>query len=254
MKQQNKKIQKNGAARRKKSTAKILVPAFMALILTISAFALKCRNDINDPNSKYFSYFKGVDCSYSQSEGGNENEWELLLVNKNHPISKDYKINLVTLNGGEQIDEKIFYPLKEMFENAEKQQVHLCINSAYRSFEQQEQVMQDYINDYVNQGMDKESAEQKAAEYVAEAGTSEHQTGFCLDLSADGDWDIKQQAYDWLYNNAYKFGFILRYPQNKENITGISYEPWHYRYVGSYAADIFDSGLCLEEYLNQLQQ
>lgn len=247
MKQQNKKIQKS--SKKKKSTKKILIPAFLALILTFSGLALKCFNDMNIGNPKYFNYFKGVECDYSQVENQNDKQWELLLVNKSHPLSKDYKPNLITLNGGEQIDERIFYPLKEMFEDAKKNQIYLCINSAYRSFKQQQQTMQDYIDDYISQGMDKQSAEQKALEYVAVAGTSEHQTGLCLDISADGDWDIKQQAYNWLYSNSYKYGFILRYPQNKSAITGIEYEPWHYRYVGSYSNDIFESGLCLEEYL-----
>ncbi len=247
MKQQNKKIQKS--SKKKKSTKKILIPAFLALILTFSGLALKCFNDMNSKNPKYFNYFKGVECGYNQAETQDDKQWELLLVNKSHPLSKDYKPNLITLNGGEQIDERIFYPLKEMFEDAKKNQIYLCINSAYRSFKQQQQTMQDYIDDYISQGMDKQSAEQKALEYVAVAGTSEHQTGLCLDISADGDWDIKQQAYDWLYSNSYKYGFILRYPQNKSAITGIEYEPWHYRYVGSYSNDIFESGLCLEEYL-----
>jgi D-alanyl-D-alanine carboxypeptidase len=94
---------------------------------------------------------------------------------------------------------------------------------------------------------------------VALPGTSEHQTGLALDIVSSNNQTLEKEQEDtpeqqWLINNSYKYGFILRYPSEKSNITGISYEPWHYRYVGRETAKIIhDSGICLEEYLDSLK-
>ena len=99
--------------------------------------------------------------------------------------------------------------------------------------------------------------EAEAARWVAQPGTSEHQTGLALDIVAAGYQILDEEQEDtaeqkWLMENSWKYGFILRYPSEKSDITGIGYEPWHYRYVGkAAAADIYRTGVCLEEYLSQ---
>ena len=122
----------------------------------------------------------------------------------------------------------------------------------------------EYIqNNYISKGITKLSysdAQKVVLSDLAYPGTSEHQTGLCVDFvtSATGD-DVVEAfeytaAFAWLQNNAYKFGFILRYPKDKVDTTGYTYEPWHYRFVGREAAtDMCLSGLCLEEYLTALQ-
>ena len=92
-------------------------------------------------------------------------------------------------------------------------------------------------------------AERTAKEWVALPGTSEHQLGIAVDINADKSMCSNEEVYAWLAENAYKYGFILRYPPEKQEITGTSYEPWHYRYVGvEVAREIYEQGICLEEY------
>ena len=91
-----------------------------------------------------------------------------------------------------------------------------------------------------------------AEEWVAVPGTSEHELGLAVDINADKDNSSNDEVYEWLYKNAYRYGFILRYPIGKTSVTGIDYEPWHYRYVGTdYSEEIAESGLCLEEWLER---
>jgi D-alanyl-D-alanine carboxypeptidase len=107
----------------------------------------------------------------------------------------------------------------------------------------------------MDDGMTREQAEEEALRYSARPGTSEHQTGLCLDFMTTQMSDLDESfedtsAFRWLSSNAHKYGFILRYPSNKVDTTGYKYEPWHYRFVGrSAATEIYESGLCLEEYL-----
>lgn len=129
------------------------------------------------------------------------------------------------------------------------------VTSAYRSYSYQLSLFQKYVDSHMAEGMTEEQAIAAALEYSAQAGTSEHQTGLCLDFMTDDMNDLDESfentaAFEWLSENAYKYGFILRYPKDKVDITGYKYEPWHYRFVGrTTATEIYNSGLCLEEYL-----
>ena len=129
------------------------------------------------------------------------------------------------------------------------------ITSAYRSYSYQVGLFDKYVQDHISEGMSPEEAEQAALEYSAKPGTSEHQTGLCIDFMTDDMRELDEsfentEAFRWLSENAYKYGFILRYPEDKVDTTGYKYEPWHYRFVGrTTAAEIYNSGLCLEEYL-----
>ena len=106
---------------------------------------------------------------------------------------------------------------------------------------------------YINQGYSQVKAERTAKEWVALPGTSEHQLGIAVDINADKSKCSNEDVYGWLAENAYKYGFVLRYPPGKQKITGTSYEPWHYRYVGEEAAkEIYERGICLEEYFKQM--
>ena len=112
-------------------------------------------------------------------------------------------------------------------------------------------MMDEKIQEFINDGYSKRKAKNLAKNWVAAPGTSEHELGLALDINSDGSLSSDSEVYGWLAENAYKYGFILRYPPGKENITGIDYEPWHYRYVGQEAAsEIFERQICLEEYLS----
>ncbi len=122
--------------------------------------------------------------------------------------------------------------------------------SGYRTPEKQQSLMDEKIGELVNEGYSQTDAEQEALKWVNRVGYSEHQSGLAVDINADGIHSAGYEVYDWLAQNAWRYGFILRCPEDKTAVTGTGYEPWHYRYVGvENAQAITESGLCLEEYL-----
>ena len=139
-----------------------------------------------------------------------------------------------------------------MFDNARNDNVYPIVASGYRTTEKQQSLMDEKISDYENEGYSADKAKEKAEAWVAIPGTSEHQLGLSVDINADGVHSTGNEVYEWLDKNAYKYGFIHRYPSDKTEITGVINEPWHYRYVGIEAAqEIKEQGVCLEEYLKQ---
>ena len=139
-----------------------------------------------------------------------------------------------------------------MFDAARAEGLSLFVREGYRTAEEQQQIMTDKIEKYENQGYKKSEAEKLAEEYVAVCGTSEHQLGLSVDINADTAKCSSDKVYEWLEENAYKYGFVKRYPADKTDITGINNEPWHYRYVGEEAAKTMkEENLCLEEYLEK---
>lgn len=177
-------------------------------------------------------------------------DWRLILVNENHSIPEDYSPELTQLSNGVFIDSRIYSDLQQMFDDARNEDIYPIVGEGYRTHEQQKQMMQDKIDSFMAEGYSRKEAGKLAENWVAEAGKSEHELGIALDINADTYLCSDAEVYDWLYENAYKYGFILRYPQNKENITGIDYEPWHYRYVGiDNALEIYNQQITLEEYL-----
>ena len=137
-----------------------------------------------------------------------------------------------------------------MFDDVRAAGLALFVREGYRTTKEQQQIMDDRIKEYENQGCSKKEAKKKAEEYVAIPGTSEHQLGLSVDINADTSKCSSDAVYQWLDENAYKYGFVKRYPEDKTDITSINNEPWHYRYVGKDAARTMkQENLCLEEYL-----
>lgn len=178
-------------------------------------------------------------------------DWQLILVNAEHPIPKDYEVELTQLANGIFLDSRIYPDLQKMFDDARSEGVHPIVGEGYRTYQAQQQIMKEKIDSFVLEGYSKSDAKKLAREWVAEPGTSEHELGIALDINADEGSDA-WEVYTWLADNAHQYGFILRYPQGKEEITGIDYEPWHYRYVGYEAAqEMYDQHITLEEYLGE---
>ena len=172
----------------------------------------------------------------------------LTLVNRTHAVPEGWTVSRVELRGGQSVDERIYPNLQAMFDTMRAQGLSPFVREGYRTHEYQVMVMQNRINTYLSQGYSESEAKRLAEQYVAVPGTSEHELGLAVDInSSDGNgWPV----YNWLAQHAHEYGFILRYPDGKNSITGINYEPWHYRYVGKdNAAAIHASGLTLEEYL-----
>ena len=176
-------------------------------------------------------------------------EWNLIIVNRWNELPEDYSVELTELSNGQKVDSRIYPYLQEMFDAARAEGVYPVVREGYRTEEEQKEILDDKIQTYINQGYSQSRAERTAKEWVALPGTSEHQLGIAVDINADKSKCSNEDVYAWLAENAYKYGFILRYPLGKQEITGTSYEPWHYRYVGEEAAlEIYEQGKCLEEY------
>ena len=176
-------------------------------------------------------------------------EWNLIVVNKWNPIPDNYSVELTVQSNGQKVDCRVYPYLQEMFDAARAEGIYLEVREGYRTEEEQQKIMDDTIQSYINEGYSKWRAERIAKERVALPGTSEHQLGMAVDINSDKAKSNSDEVYTWLAKNAYKYGFILRYPTGKEKITGIGHEYWHYRYVGvDIAQEIFEREICLEEY------
>lgn len=179
-----------------------------------------------------------------------DNTWNLILVNGDHTIPDDYTPELTTLSNGRQIDSRIYPNLQKMFDDMRAEGIDPVVGEGYRTAQQQADMMTEQIDIYLAEGYSQLEAESLAASMVAQPGHSEHQLGLAVDINANKSVSTNDQVYTWLAENAWAYGFILRYPADKTDITGIAYEPWHYRYVGiKEAKEIYEKRICLEEYV-----
>lgn len=181
-------------------------------------------------------------------------DWQLVLVNKQHPIPEDYSFELGDLTGGMKCDKRVISDLYSMIEAAYKDGVNLVIRSPYRDSARQNMLFDRKVNKYTSQGMSYMDAYKLAAQAVTVPGCSEHEIGLAFDITSDTYSNLNAAFGDtaagkWLAEHSYEYGFIIRYPLGKEEITGIEYESWHFRYVGKSAAKIIvDEDLTLEEF------
>ena len=185
-------------------------------------------------------------------------DWSLILINKDHPIPSNYEFELSTIKGNVKSDVRVVPYVMEMIKAAKQQGVTLYICSPFRSDEKQEVLFKKKQRYYIRQGYSEHEAYNLASQTIAIPGTSEHQVGLAFDFISDEYKYLDAGFADssagrWLKKHGAEYGFILRYPEGKEDITGIEFEPWHYRFVGKAAAkEIMDSGLTLEEYLKKI--
>ena len=179
--------------------------------------------------------------------------WNLMLVNKNNPVPDDWEVNLVTLSNGRQVDERIMQDLQNMFNACRSAGLKPKVNTAYRTYEDQKQMLVSKYRQFKNQGLSHEAAQVEALKLANYPGYSEHQLGLAIDItSSDPDTCSNESVWKWMFKHCAEYGFIWRYPSVKTEITGINNEYWHYRYVGVEAATyIMQNELCLEEYLQQ---
>ena len=182
-------------------------------------------------------------------------DWQLLLVNPWNEMPEDYEVNLRALADGNKVDEKAFDDLAAMLEACRDAGLRPKICSSYRTMSKQTYLYNNKIARLQKAGYSKKAALAEAGRWVARPGTSEHQLGLAVDIVSSSYQSLtkkqeKTAEQKWLMEHCWEYGFILRYPNDKSEITGIGYEPWHYRYVGKdVALDIRDSGLCMEEYI-----
>lgn len=184
-------------------------------------------------------------------------EWNLVLVNPWNEILEDYEVNLTQLSNNQAIDTRCYSRLQQMMDDCRAEGLNPLICASYRTLEKQKELFEDKKRRVIAEGCPEDKADEEAAKTVAMPGTSEHQLGLAVDIVDMGyqHLDTAQEntpVQRWLMKNSWKYGFVLRYPTEKSEITGIIYEPWHYRYVGQTAAEeMYRKNLCLEEYLAQ---
>lgn len=187
-------------------------------------------------------------------------DWALTLVNGSHPLPDGFTVETVNV-GGKPFDKRAAPALQALLDDARKAGYPMLMVSGYRTVDYQRGLVERSIQGRINRGMSREAAVAETALYVAAPGCSEHNLGLAADI-VSSNWYSQNSGlesyfdqtphYQWLSENAWKYGFILRYPKDKVSVTKIGYEPWHYRYVGAEAAEaIKNSGLTLEEYLDQ---
>lgn len=172
------------------------------------------------------------------------NSWEYVLVNADHSIG-EYAPELGEIEG-QKLDQRILEPMQKFVGDARAEGLSVFLSSGYRGYEEQQYLFNRKVEQY---------GEEQAATIVSRPGTSEHQTGLACDIT-DEYYELKNESlentalYQWMSRHCQEYGFIVRYPKDKEEITGIIYEPWHFRYVGVEAATyMVEHNLCLEEFV-----
>ncbi len=187
-----------------------------------------------------------------------DRDWNLLLVNPWNPIPADFSVELQSVGGGHSVDARCADALTEMLSACRAAGYSASICSSYRTQAYQQSLFDQRVAARMAQGMTRAEAEAVTARSTAVPGTSEHQIGLAVDLVDSGYWRLdstqaNRPTQQWLMAHSWEYGFILRYPSDKTDLTGIIYEPWHYRYVGKDAArTIYEQEICLEEYLEEL--
>jgi D-alanyl-D-alanine carboxypeptidase len=187
----------------------------------------------------------------------NNNDWNLILVNKLHPLPGNYAFEIKKLPCGAPVDERIYDSLTKMLADGEAAGLKFEVRTAYRTLEEQSALFENHVKLYMERdNLSREEAVEVVKKIIADPGRSEHNAGLAVDIVSTGHPDLLDNSFEdtpegkWLHANCHRYGFILRYPKGKEGITHISYESWHFRYVGEKAAtEIMSRGICLEEYL-----
>lgn len=183
----------------------------------------------------------------------------LVLVNKDNKMPEDFHLPLVRLKNGKFVAKKMYASLRAMWFDCERKNpgYSIVVSSAYRSHAKQSKLLQEEIQKNERLGMSSKAAKKDALRTVAPPGFSEHQTGLCVDITAK-NFQLLNRAQEntpenkWLQKHCKDYGFVLRYPKGRETVTGYSYEPWHFRYVGKKAAkEIARRGITLEEYVRE---
>ena len=182
-------------------------------------------------------------------------EWNLRLANSENILPEDFEVEVVEFADDRQFDARAIKYLKQMINAMGQDGIsNVWVQSAYRSVERQKELYDNSVQKYLKQGKTQEEAEKLTDEYINKPGASDHNLGLAVDFNyVDNKFD-DLEAFKWLKENAEDYGFILRYPKDKEDITKISYESWHWRYVGEeHAKKMNELNMCLEEYIEYLQ-
>ena len=247
----------------------MIIGAAAGILLTFLAANSKMHDKNDEMKTQKAKYEKQVKTLKQQLEEEKKaektqnlqsKEWNLLLVNSSYPLAADFAPELTGIDDeGNQVDARIVESVNKMLQDAEKAGMKLKVISGYRSYDDQKNVFNDTMQTWLSQGYSYLDSYDVTRKSVAVPGTSEHATGLALDITSEENQTLDEsqaqtKEQQWLLKNCQNYGFILRYPKDKTDVTQYIYEPWHYRYVGEEAAkEIMKKGITLEEYLAQIQ-
>lgn len=178
--------------------------------------------------------------------------WALALINRAYPLDKKYAPTLSPVVEGSSVtaDSRVSEAYQLMYADALKEGYVLTPYSAYCSYQGQQTIYNNKIQSFIFQGMTEEEAKQNAEKRIEPAGCSENGAGLSVDITSASAGFSSTDEYKWLTQNAFKYGFVLRYPEDKTDVTGMIFQPWHWRYVGiDVATEMKNNNQCLEEYL-----
>lgn len=228
---------------------------------TVTLALHSLQNHPDSVSSRQEERFADVIPAYSDQKENDISDTaeEIILVNKDHPLEDTYQPDLVKLRDyGVEVDREIYDSLLSMLQDGEKEGLKFWVASGYRSMERQRELLDEDIEALMKKGSSPSEAYEEVVRETMPVGCSEHATGLAVDIVAK-DYQIldekqaRTEEIEWLQDHCSRYGFILRYPEDKEDITKVSYESWHFRYVGVTAAkEIMEKGITLEEYLDRI--
>lgn len=182
-------------------------------------------------------------------------DWNLRLANSENVLPEDFKVELANIDSTRQFDARAIQYLNKMMNDMKKDKIaNVWVQSAYRSVARQKELYNNSVNKYLKQGKTREEAERLTDQFIAKPGSSDHNLGLAVDFNSVDNKFEDLAAFKWLEKNAENYGFVLRFPKDKTEITKIEYESWHWRYVGEeHAKKMNELHMCLEEYIEYLQ-
>lgn len=256
----------------------LIIVLLILLIINIVLFVLRgikfIKSKINDETTETFSSLDenenigkiNEDIENEKNNGKDAEinniitDWKLMLINKDNIIPNDYQVEVKEIEGIHKADYRIVEEVKRMLYDARKQGLDPIICSSYRTKEFQENLFSNKVKYYLKLGYTQQKAEEEASYWVTIPRTSEHEAGLAVDIVSRKYQILDKKQEDtkvqkWLIEHCSDYGFVLRYPTEKKDITKINYEPWHYRYVGIEHAKIMkENDFCLEEYIEFLKE
>lgn len=183
-------------------------------------------------------------------------DWRVTLANYENILPENFTVKVSNIDSTRQFDSRAIGELTDMMNAMRKAGItNIWVQSAYRSVARQKELYDASVQKYLNQGKTQEEAQKLTDEYINKPGSSDHNLGLAVDFNYVDNKFEKLEGFKWLQQHAEEYGFVLRYPKDKESITKIAYESWHWRYVGKeHAQKMNELNMCLEEYVEYLQK
>lgn len=253
-------MQRRRRRRLKKRRIAILYLLILGTVIFIGSKRLKPKENavqnINQINEKNPIENISTSNTTTNSKKNQIDDWKLTLVNQDNRLPEDYEMELANIDNLRKFDSRAIDELKDMIEAVRHDGItNIWVQSAYRDEDLQEKLFNDKIAEYERAGKSREEAERLTLQVINRPKTSEHNLGLAVDFNYVNEEFDETKAFKWLQENAEDYGFILRYRKDKEEITKVDYEPWHWRYVGvENAKEINRLDMCLEEYVEYLKK